>query len=90
MRLCATSRKVVGSIPDAVIVVKFPEVDSASNRNEYLEYFLGEILEPQPPGTLMACPDLYRDYIALILFLKEGNNVHTVGQRLRLEKGIQA
>jgi len=53
-------------------------VDSASNRNEYNEYFLGdkevrcvglttlppscadclEILEPQPPGTLRACPGL--------------------------------
>ena len=55
-----------------------PGVDSASNRNEYREYFLGgkggrcvglttlppscddclEILEPQPPGTLWACPGL--------------------------------
>ena len=53
-----------------------PGVDSASNRNEYQEYFLGgkggqctglttlppsradclEIWEPQPPGTLRACP----------------------------------
>ena len=53
-------------------------VDSASNRNEYQEYFLGgkgglcvelttlppscadclEIWEPQPPGTLRACPGL--------------------------------
>jgi len=51
-------------------------VDSASNINEYQEYFLGgkggrcgglttlspscadclEIWEPQPPGTLWACP----------------------------------
>jgi hypothetical protein len=58
-----------------------PEVDSASNRNENQECFLGskggrcvglttlppsradcrEIWEPQPPGTLKACPDLYRD-----------------------------
>ena len=55
-------------------------VDSASNRNEYKEYLLGdkggrcvglttlppscadclEILESQPPGTLRACPGLYR------------------------------
>ena len=78
MRLCATSRELVGSIPDAVTVVKFPGVDSASNRNEYQEYFLREILKPQPPGTLMVCQELYRDCFALILFLKEGNNVHTV------------
>jgi hypothetical protein len=60
-----------------------PGVDSASNRNEYQEYFLGgggkggrrvglitlppswpdclEIWEPQPPGTLKACPGQYRD-----------------------------
>jgi hypothetical protein len=58
-----------------------PGVDSASNRNEYQEYFLGgkggrfvglttlppscgdcrEIWEPQPPGTLRACPGLYWD-----------------------------
>jgi len=57
-----------------------PGVDSASNRNEYQEYFLGgkggrcvristflpsctdclEIYEPQPPGTLNACPGLDR------------------------------
>jgi hypothetical protein len=36
LRHCATSRKVAGSIPDCVI-----GVDSASNRNEYQEYFLG-------------------------------------------------
>ena len=53
-----------------------PVVDTASNKNEYQEYFLEdkgglrlglttlpskcadclEIWEPQPPGTLMACP----------------------------------
>jgi hypothetical protein len=53
-------------------------VDSASNRNDYREYFLGgesdrcvelttsppscaeclEKWEPQPPGTLRACPGL--------------------------------
>jgi len=56
-----------------------PEVDSASYRNEYQEYFLGgkggrcveltlppscvnclETKEPQTPGTLRACPGLYR------------------------------
>ena len=56
-----------------------PGVDSASNRNEYQEYFMGskggrcmvltnlppscakclEIWEPQPLGTLRACPGLY-------------------------------
>jgi len=48
---CATNRKVADSIPDGVsgflIDVKSfrshygPGVDSASNRNEYQEYFLG-------------------------------------------------
>ena len=48
---CATNRKVVGSIPAGVsgffIGIKSfrshygPWVDSASNRNEYQEYFLG-------------------------------------------------
>ena len=58
-----------------------PGVDSASDRNEYQEYFLGgrggrcvrlttlplscadclEIWEPKPPGTLRACPGLFRD-----------------------------
>jgi hypothetical protein len=58
-----------------------PGVDSAANKNEYQEYFLGgkggrcvglttlppscadylEIWESQPPGTLWACPGLYRD-----------------------------
>jgi len=55
-----------------------PGFDSASNRNEYQEYFLSgkggrfvglttlppscadclEIWEPEPPGTLRACPGL--------------------------------
>ena len=56
-----------------------PKVDSASNRYEYQQYFLGvkavglttlpplcddcyEIWEPQPPGTLRACPGPYMDY----------------------------
>ena len=51
LRCCATNRKVPGSIPDGVrgffIDIKSfqslygPGVDSASNRNEYQEYFLG-------------------------------------------------
>ena len=51
LRYCATNRKVAGSIPDGVsgffIDIKSlrshygPGVDSASNRNEYHEYFLG-------------------------------------------------
>jgi len=51
LRCCATIRKVAGSIPDCVSEFFFdiksfrsyygPGVDSASNRNEYQEYFLG-------------------------------------------------
>jgi len=51
LRHCATCRKVAGSIPDGVIAIFHltqsfrpqygPGVDSASNRNEYQEYFLG-------------------------------------------------
>ena len=51
LRCCATNRKVAGSIPAGVngffIDIKCfrshngPGVDSASNRNEYREYFLG-------------------------------------------------
>ena len=37
---CATSRKVAGSIPNFVIDIILP-VDSAFNRNEFPEYFLG-------------------------------------------------
>jgi len=50
-RCCVTNRKVAGSIPAVVsgffIDIKSfrshygPGVDSASNRNEYQEYFLG-------------------------------------------------
>ena len=50
LRYCATNRKVAGSIPAGVcgffIDIKSfrshygPGVDSASNRNEYQEYFL--------------------------------------------------
>jgi len=51
LRCCVTNRKVVGSIPAGVIgffidIKSFrshygPGVDSASNKNEYQEYFLG-------------------------------------------------
>ena len=48
LRCCATYRKVAGSIPvEFFIDIKSfrshygPGVDSASNRNEYQEYFLG-------------------------------------------------
>ena len=51
LRCCATNRKVAGSIPAGVSgffmdINSFrshygPGVDSASNRNEYQEYFLG-------------------------------------------------
>ena len=51
LRCCVTNRKVAGSIPAGVIgffidIKSFrshygPGVDSASNRNEYQEYFLG-------------------------------------------------
>jgi len=50
-RCCATNRKVAGSIPSGVIGIGMdiktfrsqygPGVDSASNRNEYQEHFLG-------------------------------------------------
>ena len=51
LRCCATNQKVPGLIPTGVsefsIDIKYfqlhcgPGVDSASNRNEYQEYFLG-------------------------------------------------
>ena len=51
LRRCATNRKLAGSIPAGVngIIIDIksfrshygPRVDSASNRNEYQEYFLG-------------------------------------------------
>ena len=51
LRCCTTNRKVAGSIPAGVsgyfiYLISFlshyrPGVDSASNRNEYQEYFLG-------------------------------------------------
>jgi hypothetical protein len=51
LRYCATNQKVAGLIPDGVMEffidinpsdrTMHPGVDSASNRNEYWEYFLG-------------------------------------------------
>jgi len=45
LRHCATNRKVTGSIPAGVsgyfIDIKSFQSHSASNRNEYQEYFLG-------------------------------------------------
>jgi len=51
LRCCATNRKVAGSIPAGVFgffidIISFRShygsgVNSASNRNEYQEYFLG-------------------------------------------------
>jgi len=46
LRCYATDRKVAGSIPGGVIgffidIKYFRSHDSASNRNEYQEYFLG-------------------------------------------------
>ena len=51
LRCCATNRKVAGSIPTGasgffIDIKSFrlhygPGVDSATNRNEYQEYFLG-------------------------------------------------
>ena len=42
LRYCATNQKVAGSIPDGVSGFFIgPGVDSASNRNEHQEYFLG-------------------------------------------------
>jgi len=48
LRSCATNRKVAGSIPAGVTgifrwhkILRIPGVESASNRNEYQEYFLG-------------------------------------------------
>jgi len=82
VRHCTTNWKVTGSIPDGVTGIfhrHYPSGhDSASNRNEYQEYFPGGkggqcvglttlppscadclgIWEPQPPGTLRACPGL--------------------------------
>jgi len=44
LRRCATHRKVAGSIPDGVIGIVSQlglAFDTAFNRNEYQEYFLG-------------------------------------------------
>jgi len=51
LKCCATNRKVAGSIPASVVRIFIdiksfrlhygPEVNSAPNRNEYQEHFLG-------------------------------------------------
>ena len=47
LRCCTANRKITGSIPASISDIKpfrshyGPGVDSASNRNEYQEYFLG-------------------------------------------------
>jgi hypothetical protein len=50
LRYCDTNRQISGSIPDGVIGIFHwqsfrshygPRVDSATNRNEYQEHFLG-------------------------------------------------
>ena len=65
------------------------EGDSASNRNECQEYILGakggrwvglttdhhEIWEPRLPGTLKACPDLYKNCFTLCIKLITNNNI---------------
>jgi len=80
--LCLTPQKSADLIPCLSNYLRYygPGVDSASNRNEYLEIYLGpgnrclgltilpssyadyfKIWEPQPTGTLRACPGLYRN-----------------------------
>ena len=67
LKHCATSQKVAGTIPDSVIGIFHrqsfrphygPGVHSASNRNEYQEYFLG-IKSGRCVGltTLPSCTD---------------------------------
>jgi hypothetical protein len=79
LRHCATSRKVVGSIPDGVIGIfhwHYPSgrtmalrltqpLTETSTRNSICLTILPsssvdclEIWEPQPPGTLWACPGM--------------------------------
>jgi hypothetical protein len=85
----------MGSIPDGVCG---PGVDSASNRNEYKEYFLGdkgsqciglttlppscadclEIWEPQPPGTVRACPGLAFLYCAASALIHYNVTLHKI------------
>ena len=68
----ATSRKVAGSIPDGVIVMFhwrdpsaaiWPWVESASNRNEYQQYF-GEGKGGRCAG-LTTLPPSYSDFLGL-------------------------
>jgi len=76
---CSCSLRFLINIRNLTCLAHYgPAVDSASNRNEYQEYFLWgkggrcvglttlppscavcfQIWEPQPPGTLRACPGL--------------------------------
>ena len=73
LRCCATNRKVAGSIPAGVsgffIDIKSfrsqygPGIDSASNRNEYQEYFLGVKAASaygwQPNTILCRCHEIW-------------------------------
>ena len=79
LRCCATNRKVAGSIPGGVsgffIDIKSfrshygPGVDSASNRNEYQEYFLGGkggrcvILTTLPPSCAVVTKSGNLDFL---------------------------
>ena len=96
----ATIRKVAGSIPDCVIwnlsLTSFlphhgPWVDSASNRNEYVEVKAAgawswqpscsgclEILDPQSPATLRALPGLLQVLPYLYLWLYSSAVVNSV------------
>ena len=78
MRHCDKSRKVAGSIADGVTgifdinlhaALRYdPEVDSASNRNEYQEYFLGE-----GGGKGGRCVELKSYYLHVPIVLKSGS-----------------
>jgi len=70
LRCCATIRKVAGSIPAGFFIdVKpfwsyyGPGVDSASNRNEYQEYFLGVkaagAFRWQPTTIMCRCHEIW-------------------------------
>ena len=70
LRCYVTNRKVAGSIPASVseffIGIKFfrshydPGVDSASNRNEYQEYFLGVSTRMSEGGAATAQEELQK------------------------------
>jgi hypothetical protein len=61
-RHCTTSRKVKGSIE--LIVGSNQPLTEISTRGSHFCY---KFLEPQTPGTLRACPDLYRDCFSPLL-----------------------